>query len=408
MAEIETATPLAARTARRPCVLVVEDDESVRRAIVRLLNEEYEVASEASGLTALSWLETGEPDVVLTDVMLPGRDGFAILEFVKQDPRLRGVPVLVLTARASLDDLVDGLGRGADDYIGKPFNGAELRARVAAAYRARTLHRELALRSQALEAALSDLAQAQQLAIERAKLAAIGTMVAGLAHELNNPLGIVLAQAERALRTNLEPRARDALSSIQRQSARCVSLARSLLSLSRDDAISRAPVAIDAALEMVREAAQPLADERRVEIAIAHEGGPCEVLAADGDVETAIGNLLRNAVQASPPGGRGDVLSRPLAVGADEGVEILVRDRGPGIPEEVRQHVFEPFFTTKDPGHGTGLGLALARCAAERSGGTLALENGAPGLLARVWLPLRGFVLRGDRGERSDRAEVAS
>jgi DNA-binding response OmpR family regulator len=308
-------------------VLVIEDDDAVRRAIVRLLSEEYEVDSESSGLSAcerldrldrfdridpiehgdradlagpggeLATRESEEPDVVLTDVMLPGRDGFAILERVKGDPRLRGVPVLMLTARASLDDLVDGLGRGADDYIGKPFNGAELRARVAAAYRARTLQRELARRSQALEAALTELARAQQQAIERAKLAAIGTMVAGLAHELNNPLGIVLAQAERALRTNLEPRARDALSSIQRQSQRCVSLTRSLLALSRDEVSPRAPASVQHALESVVEAARPQADDRHVEIVVRVSGEIPDVLASDGDLETAIGNLLRNAVQ---------------------------------------------------------------------------------------------------------------
>lgn len=389
MADRDEALQASAPNGRKPRVLVVEDDDAVRRAIVRLLAEEYEVASEASGLTALAWLEREEPDVVLTDVMLPGRDGFAILAYVKGEPRLRGVPVLVLTARASLDDLVDGLGRGADDYIGKPFNGAELRARVAAAFRARTLHRELALRSQALEAALADLAEAQQRAIERAKLAVIGTMVAGLAHELNNPLGIVLAQAERALRTNLEPRARDALGSIQRQSTRCVALARSLLSLSRDEPGSFAPASVLAAIESVREAAQPLADDRRVEIAVEIAPGPVTVLAADGDLETAIGNLLRNAVQASPSGERVELSLRPRAQRAREGLEIAVRDRGPGIPEAVRQHVFEPFFTTKDPGHGTGLGLALARCAVERCGGALSLDDAAPGLIARVWLPLR-------------------
>lgn len=398
------------RPGRRPRVLVIEDDDAVRRAIVRLLSEEYEVDSESSGLSACERLdrldrfdcperlegadrlmtrEGEEPDVVLTDVMLPGRDGFAILERVKGDPRLRGVPVLMLTARASLDDLVDGLGRGADDYIGKPFNGAELRARVAAAYRARTLQRELALRSQALEAALADLAEAQQQAIQRAKLAAIGTMVAGLAHELNNPLGIVLAQAERALRTNLEPRARDALVSIQRQSTRCVSLARSLLALSRDEASPRARASVALAIESVVEAARPQADERRVEIVVRVTGDLLPVLAADGDLETAIGNLLRNAVQASPPGAPVEVEARrrPLAPARDR-IEIVVRDRGPGIPLELRERVFEPFFTTKEPGQGTGLGLALARCAVERCGGSLELEPTDGGLIARLSLPV--------------------
>jgi signal transduction histidine kinase len=397
-------------------VLVIEDDDAVRRAIVRLLSEEYEVDSESSGLSAcerldrldrfdriehgdrtdlagpggeLATRESEEPDVVLTDVMLPGRDGFAILARVKGDPRLRGVPVLMLTARASLDDLVDGLGRGADDYIGKPFNGAELRARVAAAYRARTLQRELARRSQALEAALTELARAQQQAIERAKLAAIGTMVAGLAHELNNPLGIVLAQAERALRTNLEPRARDALSSIQRQSQRCVSLTRSLLALSRDEVSPRAPASVQHALESVVEAARPQADDRHVEIVVRVSGEIPDVLASDGDLETAIGNLLRNAVQASAPGTPVEVEAwrRPLGHAPDR-IEIVVRDRGPGIPAALRERVFEPFFTTKEPGQGTGLGLALARSAAERCGGSLELEPTDAGLIARLWLPI--------------------
>jgi signal transduction histidine kinase len=409
MSGVDDTAPAQALAGRRPRVLVVEDDDAVRRAIVRLLSEEYEVDSESSGLSACERLdrldrfeapgcleahgrrEDEEPDVVLTDVMLPGRDGFAILARVKGDPRLRGVPVLMLTARASLDDLVDGLGRGADDYIGKPFNGAELRARVAAAYRARTLQRELALRTQALEAALAELAEAQQQAIERAKLAAIGTMVAGLAHELNNPLGIVLAQAERALRTNLEPRARDALASILRQSGRCVSLTRSLLALSRDEVSKKTRASVQSALESVVEAARPQADERHVEIVLRVSVELPSVLASDGDLETAIGNLLRNAVQASPTGLAVEVEARRRAhahAHAHEGVEIVVRDRGPGIPAELRDRVFEPFFTTKEPGQGTGLGLALARCAVERCGGSLELEPTEAGLAARLWLPV--------------------
>ena len=307
----------------------------------------------------------------------------------------QGVPgtIIMMSAYGSVDDAIDCMRLGAYDYIGKPFNGAELRARVAAAYRARTLQRELAQRTLALEAALAELAEAQQRATERAKLAAIGTMVAGLAHELNNPLGIVLAQADRALRTELPPRARDALASILRQAGRCVSLTRSLLSLSRDEGSAMAPASVQVAVECVVEAARPQAEEGRVEIVVRAADDLPRVLACEGDLETAIGNLLRNAVQASPTGAQVQLSARRspargAGVGAGTaGVEIVVRDRGPGIPAALRERLFEPFFTTKEPGKGTGLGLSLARCAVERCGGSLALEPADDGLLARMWLP---------------------
>jgi PAS domain S-box-containing protein len=128
----EASTEANTRVADRPRVLIADDNADMREYLSRLLAVRYEVDAVADGEEALAVARRSQPDLILTDVMMPRLDGFALLQKLRADPELRNVPVVVLSARAGEDAKVEGLKRGADDYLVKPFSARELLARVAA------------------------------------------------------------------------------------------------------------------------------------------------------------------------------------------------------------------------------------------------------------------------------------
>jgi PAS domain S-box-containing protein len=133
-----------------PRVLLVEDNAEMRNYLRQLLAGRYRVTAVASGREALELAGRELPDVILSDVMMPGLDGLTLVEIIKSDEALRHIPVILLTARAGKDAAVSALEAGADDYISKPFSPAELRARVRAAYRLGHAYRRMAAMAEEL------------------------------------------------------------------------------------------------------------------------------------------------------------------------------------------------------------------------------------------------------------------
>jgi PAS domain S-box-containing protein len=149
---------------RRPRVLVADDNADMRQYLCRLLGRAYEVEEIADGTSALEAARRRPPDLVLTDVMMPGLDGFGLLRELRADPRTRTVPVVLLSARAGEESRVEGLDAGADDYLVKPFSARELLARVGAHLEMARVRREAARREDELRAEAL-LAQEQAAAI---------------------------------------------------------------------------------------------------------------------------------------------------------------------------------------------------------------------------------------------------
>ena len=143
-----------------PTVLIADDDEMIR-AVVRdgLEHEGYRVVEAVDGLNAIELCRADPPDVVLLDIEMPGIDGYEVLTELKGDTELRDIPVVFLTARNTMNDVVTGLRGGAHDYLKKPFEGAELLARVAAASHVKELQDEL----QQQNAALAELSRVDSL-----------------------------------------------------------------------------------------------------------------------------------------------------------------------------------------------------------------------------------------------------
>lgn len=348
-------------------VLVAEDDPDLSAAVVRLLADEYVVISAFDGTSALELAKLHQPHLLVTDVQMPGMDGIELAERFRSAANDRLAPVIIMSAIGDLGTRVKGLEAGAIDYVVKPFDPRELRARVKAQFRMR----DLALR----------LHHAEQLS-------ALGTLSAGLAHELRNPANGII-NAIRPLTKLLPPE----LSAKQSPVGQLLEVARGcadqiaflsrqllnfrsngeleLRQISMADLVKRSLILTQEALSGVD-----------VRVALGFEG---VVHCAPHLMMQVLTNLVDNAAQAAKSGGWIE-----LAAHADGStISIEVSDSGGGVPPELRERIFEPFFTTKPPGVGTGLGLPLARDIVHRHGGTLEIRDRGSQCVFAVDLPRR-------------------
>jgi signal transduction histidine kinase len=370
----------------RPRLLIVEDHADLRAELCRTLGRDYLVLEAGDGLEGLRLCRSERPDLVLADVMMPELDGLGLVRELAADPATSSIPVVLLTARSDLGMKVRSLESGAHDYVVKPFHLEELRARLRVQLRLRDLGVELA---------------------ERERLALLGTLVAGVAHELRNPLnGIintVLPAREMLAGTSPEL---EALLDLAAVSARRVEqLSQRLLLMAR--AGEGPHVRIDA-LETVQLAARMVRGPRGAgpNIEVAPVGGaPLPALRGDaGAVMHVWVNLLDNAVRAAGPDGH----VRVTLLAESEHVVVEVCDDGPGVPPEVADRIFEPFFTTRAAGQGTGLGLALAYKTVRQHGGTIELVPAAgSGACFRVRLPSDKLVQQSAAAAAEQDAQAA-
>jgi PAS domain S-box-containing protein len=226
--------------------------------------------------------------------------------------------------------------------------------------------------------------------VQSEKMAAVGTLVAGLSHELNNPLGIILGFAQGLLRkSSLDEPSRMALLSIEKQTQRCAGLVRALLDFSRKTDAQRERIDVGAMLARVRELAggQAVRGQVRLEVLQPSVEELPGLEANMPEMESALMNLVGNALDATPPGGRVYVGARISP--ARDGVELFVTDTGVGMSPDVLQRIFDPFFSTKPVGQGTGLGLSITRSIVEAHGGRIDVES-APGTGTTVRLRFPG------------------
>jgi PAS domain S-box-containing protein len=243
---------------------------------------------------------------------------------------------------------------------------------------------------------ITELSEVQEQLARTRRLATIGQLAAGVAHEINNPLAAITTCAEatlRDLRTSPEVIAQDKQSSwsfyleeIVRQALRCKQITRGLLDLSRQRRARREPVNLNQIVGQSARLFEKRGSERGIAFDVRLDEAIGEIASDEAMILQILDNLLSNALEALPVGGNVSVSTK--LDGARVGVEVA--DDGPGIPPETLARVFDPFFTTKDPGSGSGLGLAISLTLAEAMGGALTVESkpGA-GSRFRLWLPRR-------------------
>ncbi len=361
-------------------VLVVEDEPLIREVLrSALASAAVEVRTAETFATACLAIGERVPDVLVADKNLPDGNGLELARIVKaRDPL---VECIVITGYPSLETAVAAIGHEVFDYLPKPFRDlGEVRARVqqaiakrAMALQNRRLLAELQAKNTALEEALRASVALQDELVRAERLAGIGTLAAGVAHEVNSPLLGVIGLAEALIDERDPDVVREHARDILAYGGRIRDIVRGLTAYARDDDEA---VVLDAAAETheaVRLVRRVVRCEGVTVRCVLASGA--RVRARPGDIQQVALNLVRNAVEAAQGTGVAGEIRVFLEHGAGQ-VRLRVEDDGPGLDEAARRQVFDPFYTTKPAGKGTGLGLHVCYRIALRMGGALSVVDG--------------------------------
>ena len=398
-------------------ILIVDDNPTNLGVLSDFLDETgYEVWVAKSGDMALQRIEYALPDLILLDIMMPGMDGFETCRHLKDKTQTCEIPVIFMTALSDTESKVKGLNMGAVDYITKPFQQEEVLARVKLHLKLYKLMQQVAQQNQTLEQRvqertfelnqmMEELKTMQVQLIQNEKMSSLGQMVAGVAHEINNPINFIygnLEPAEEYIENllsliemyqlyNPEPDAEikayredieleflredliKILSSMKVGATRILEIVKSLRNFSRLDESEIKQVDIHEGIDstlMILQNRLKARPERPVIQVIKEYGNFPEVECYPGQLNQVFMNLLANAIDAIEECYSQDSLEKvqdysgKIRISTElhnsDEVKIKIADNGKGMTEKVAARMFNPFFTTKPVGKGTGMGLAIS------------------------------------------------
>lgn len=401
--------------------ILIVDDEPINFQVIEALLEKgkYQLHYVDNGQAAISNLDRVQPDLILLDVMMPGMSGLEVCQQIKALSQWSFVPIIMVTALRSKQDLANCLALGADDFISKPVEKLELRARVQAMLRISHQHQQL-------ECALEQLKSAQTHIIQNEKMSSLGRLVAGIAHEVNNPINFIGGNIEYieenvnglidVIRPYQEKTPEIGYKLYQKlQSLKFQSLDLEFLRQDLPKAFKSVKKGVERIETIVSNLMKfaHLNESGTKDIDIHHSLGnilflldnrlnktgqaiPIQLVKFYGDIPSihghpallnqALMNILSNAIDALDSNLVSDVgqhssqdieaqlkqITLKTEAVDNSWVKIAIADNGPGIPLDIQSHIFEPFFTTKSVGDGIGMGLSISyQIITERHGGTL-------------------------------------
>lgn len=417
-----------AGTGTRGEVLVVDDTAANLEVVSQVLEDAgYDVAVSLSGDRALKLAQAHPPDLILLDIQMPVTDGFETCRQLKNDAKTAPIPIIFMTALSDTQSKVNGFDLGAVDYITKPFQERELLARVNTHVVLRqinkTLESDVSDRTQKLNTALEQLNESHLQLVQNEKMSALGSMVAGIAHEINNPLGFINSSIKHAsshvqdllehlsLYQEYHPQRHETivehsedidleflsedlpkmLTSMKEATHRLKSLSTSLRTFSRSDTEQTVSAnlheGIDSTLLILKYRLQGRDDRPRIEVVRDYSELP-NMHCFPGQLNQVLMNILANAIDMFDEMAEQGTLSstQPPNITIQTSlieqsaktrtVKILIQDNGKGMPQSVKERIFDRLFTTKGVGKGTGLGLAIAhQIVVEKHSGTLTVTS---------------------------------
>ncbi|HIK05632.1 MAG TPA: hybrid sensor histidine kinase/response regulator [Trichormus sp. M33_DOE_039] len=397
-------------------ILIVDDNPTNLSVLSEALSSEglrFRVAID--GESAIAQAERNRPELILLDVQMPGINGFETCRRLKANPLTKHIPVIFTTALSDIESKTKGFFLGAVDYIPKPFAQEEVIARV-------RVHLRLKQLTESLEQQVRDrtvaLQKTQVQLIQQEKLSTLGELIAGIAHEMNNPISFIssnippLDEYIAAISKILELYAKEythptakiknameeldlqfiledmpkILNSLKVGAERIQTLSNSLRTFCRSDSDIRIPgdlhQGLDSTLMILQHRLKDNGDRPGIEV-IKNYGNLPEVNCYLGQINQVFMNILANAIDAIDEAIAQGTISNSTPqiqitteIDAQQMAIIRIADNGGGIPESVQQRLFEPLFTTKPVGKGTGLGLSIAhQIVVEKHNGILEVDS---------------------------------
>lgn len=351
-----------------PHVLIV-DDESVARNTLRgmLLSEGYKLSFAVNGREALTRLAEEPPDVILLDVMMPEMDGFEVCRFIKGDSRWQHIPIVLVTALDSKEDLAAGLDAGANEFVSKPVVTLELQARVRSMLRIKKQYDDLIMLLQLRE----DLANM-------------------IVHDIRSPLTVILGYSESMQRRIQQKFGEEVvpLQKIHRQAQRLQGFANDMLMLTKMERgqliLQRTPVDVSQLIRAAEPDYQVLAESRGMKLEVILPADQPRLIELDSALfQRILDNLLANAFKYAPADSTVvlQVEYPPLEEATAPQLRVKVIDEGPGIPEEDRERIFEKYEIValkQRQVPQVGLGLAFCKMIVEAHAGRIYVEANKP------------------------------
>lgn len=371
-------------------IVLIDDEQDIRDVMSVILKDAgYIVFTAPDGETGLQVCESESPQIVITDIRMPGMNGLEVLETLKK--KSPATEVIVVTAFGEMDTAIRALQLDASDFVVKPINDEAIRMALKRAKARYSAGKKLADYTAMLEKENADMA----MILHQDKMMSLGRLAASVVHEINNPLSGILNYLRLMMRIlkqkelNSEHRQKFQryLELVESETGRCSQIVSSLLTFSRKSPPSFGEVSVEELLNRSRILSQHKLELGNIRLDLSVKKDIPPVHGDFNQLQQCLINLIFNAIDAMPDGGN-------LRIEGDYDtdkklVTIEVKDSGCGIEAKDLPHIFEPFFTTKKEGYGVGLGLSTVYGIIERHKGTIRVESHiGTGTVFTIFLPL--------------------
>jgi len=380
-------------------IVVIDDDIHILELTALILSRRgYQVFTAATAGDGMDIIAVQKPELVLLDYMMPAMDGLSALREIRT--RFPDSYVVMFTGKGSEEIAVELMKGGASEYILKPFNNRDLVERLDNVLRIRAielhnrslqkehirllqeidnwnqdLQKRVREKTDALQKAQSEIAQSE-------KLAALGYLSAGMAHEIRNPLNSISLFIQLMRQNTADPEQLDYQGKILKEIDRIDDIIRKLLDASRRTRTISNDISIDRVIDNALEVFSPQIETGKVRVTRSYCDTPPLIKADPAELEQIFTNLFLNALDEMPAGGHLD-----LQICVENGrVVVRVADSGGGIPPDTLPFIFDPFFSTKS--RGTGMGLPVVQRIARIYEGNISVEKTSPdGTVFRLDFP---------------------